>query len=175
MTQASLGRSDEALPEIEHALELDPFGVTVNQDAGRILYAARRYDEAIARLSHTLEIAPETYWARVYLALAYLQTGDYQQALTAAAVEPAVAAFVRGQMGEFSEVKEALQKACRSARSFTWKAVLNLGLGHERQAIQSLKRAAERFEPEFLDLGLRVQPLFDGLRSNPEFEALVPR
>jgi tetratricopeptide (TPR) repeat protein len=175
MTLASLGRSDEALPEIEHALELDPFGVTVNQDAGRILYAARRYDEAIARLSHTLEIAPETYWARVYLALAYLQTGDYQQALAAVAVEPAVAAFIRGQMGEFRELKEALQKQSRSARSFTWKAVLHLGFGHERQAIQSLKRAAERFEPEFLDLGLRVQPLFDGLRSNPTFEAIVPR
>lgn len=174
MTLASLGRCEEAIPEIEHALELDPFGVSVNQDAGRILYLARRYDDAIARLRHTLEIAPETHWARVYLAFAYAQTGVYQQALTAAAVEPAVAAFVRGQMGETRAVREALQKERQSQQSFTWKAVLHLSLGQEREVIQALKRAAERFEPEFLDLCLRVNPLFDDLRSNPEFEAVVP-
>ena len=175
MTLASLGRVEEAIPEIERALELDPFGVTVNQDAGRILYLARRYDEAIVRLRHTLEIAPKAYWALVYLALAYIQIEAYRNALTVSEVEPALTAFVRGRMGETREVKKALEANRQLSKSSTWRAVLHLGLGQNDRAIRSLKRAAERFEPEFLDMCLGVQPIFDGLRSNPEFHALLGR
>jgi TolB-like protein/tetratricopeptide (TPR) repeat protein len=175
MVLASLGRCGEAIPEIELALELDPLGVNINQDAGRILYLARRYDEAIARLRHTLEIAPKNYWARVYLALAYIQTGDYQQALTAAAVEPALVALVRGRMGETAAVPKALEMERPAGPSFTWKAVLHLALGQQRQAIQSLQCAHERFEPELLDLCLPGHPLFDELSATREFEALLPR
>ncbi|HUE70980.1 MAG TPA: hypothetical protein VMP01_08830, partial [Pirellulaceae bacterium] len=175
MTLASLGRVEEAIPEIERALELDPFGVTVNQDAGRILYLARRYDEAIVRLRHTLEIAPKAYWALVYLALAYIQIEAYRHALTVSEVQPALTAFVRGRMGETHEVKKALEANRQLSKSFTWRAVLHLGLGQNDRAIRSLKRAAERFEPELLDMCLGVQPIFDGLRSNPEFHALLGR
>jgi tetratricopeptide (TPR) repeat protein len=173
MVLASLGRLEEAIPEIERALELDPFGVTVNQDTGRILYLARRYDEAVTHLRHTLEIAPKARWARIYLALAYIQTEAYQEALTASAGEPALSAFIRGRMGETHEVTRALEVNRRTSQSFTWTALLHLGLGQDLRAIQSLKCAAERFEPDFLDLCSRVQPLFDVLRSNPEFSALL--
>lgn len=174
MTLACLGRYDEAIPEIERALELDPLGVTVNQDVGRILYMAGRYDEGIARLRHTVEIAPKAYWARVYLALAYLQAGAYREALASAKVEPSLTALVRGRMRETRAVDRALAADRKSPRSFTWRALLHVALGQERQAIESLRRAREQFECELLELCLRQQPLCDGLRSNPEFEAVVP-
>ena len=82
MALANLGRLDEAISEAYHALELDRFGVKINQDTGRILYLARRYDEAILQLRHTLEIDTQAYWARVYLGFAYVQVKRFQEALS---------------------------------------------------------------------------------------------
>ncbi len=175
MALASLGRCEEAGVEIARALELDPFGVTVNLDVGRILYLERRYDEAIVRLRHTLEIGPDTRWARIYLALASIQVGADDDALAAAAAEPALAAFVRARLGDADAAREALEAQRQGERSFAWEAVLHLGLGQDEQALAALATAAKRFEADFLALCPRPQPLFDRLRSHPAFEALLPR
>ena len=174
MTLACLGRPQEALPEIERAFELDPLGVTVNQDFGRILYLNRRYDEAIVRLTYTLEIAPTAYWARVYLTLAYAAAGAYDEAMKAAAAEPALAAFIRGRMGDSGAVRRALKAHGKTAHSFTWRALLHCALQQESRCLEALKRAAEEHEPELLDFCPRALPLFEGLRSNPDFNAVAP-
>ena len=174
MALAGLGRCDEALEEIERAFALDPLGVTLNLDYGRILYLARRYEEARTRLIHTLEIAPHSYWPAVYLALTYLQTGDFDRALEATAAEPLLGGFVRGKMGDSEALRNALKASRTSKRSYTWRAVLYWGLGQRQNTIQSLRRAAERHEPDFLQLCLQGQPLFDGLSSNTDFNPLAP-
>ena len=174
MALAGLGRCGEAAVEIERALELDPLGVTVNQDAGRILYLQRRFDEAIVRLRHTLEIAPNARWARVYWALASMHVGRYEEALTAAETEPALRALARGLMGDAGAVRKELEAHQKDGRSLTWTGVLHLGLNQDQQAIESLRRAAERYEPDFIGLCPRTQPLFDRLRQDPVFKALPP-
>ena len=167
MALAGLGRFDEALGEISRAFELDPLGVTLNLDFGRILYLARRYEEAIQRLRHTLEIAPGSYWPAVYLALAYLYAGDHERALEAAAAEPLLSAFVQGRMGDQRALRKALSNNGEARRSFTWKAVAYMGLDQQQRAAESLQHASQSHEPEFLQLCFLGQPLFDGLGPYP--------
>lgn len=173
MVLACMGHTAEAIAGIEEALELDPLGVTVNQDAGRILFFAHRFEEAIRRLRHTLEIAPNLYWARVYLTLAYVCSEKYEEALKAAAVEPALRAFVRARMGDAAEAERLLQKEGQPGSSFVWTAILHLALGRYEHAIRCFKRAARRLEVAFLELYLGVQLLFPRLGSDPEFVAFL--
>src|SRR5437870_341646 len=47
------GRGEEALAEIQRAVELEPLGLGANADWGRILFYMRQYDRAIAQLRKT--------------------------------------------------------------------------------------------------------------------------
>jgi lipopolysaccharide biosynthesis regulator YciM len=55
--QAGLGRHAEAV-EMRRALQLDPVSLRVGQSAGRALYLARPYTEAVERYKKTLELDP---------------------------------------------------------------------------------------------------------------------
>ena len=52
----TLGRFDEAVGEGRRAIELDPLSLIINADFGSTLLVARRYDEAIVELQHTLQL-----------------------------------------------------------------------------------------------------------------------
>jgi TolB-like protein/Tfp pilus assembly protein PilF len=151
MTLSYLGHHDDALAEIEQALELDPFGITVNQDAGRILYGAGRYQDAIVRLHHTLTIAPHARWAPAFLVFASVQAGDVDGALAAASADAVLHAFVRGRMGEGNDARTLLETAVQSL-SCTSQGLLHLGLGRVADAVTLIKLGAKRFELEALEL-----------------------
>jgi serine/threonine-protein kinase len=175
MMAANLGRLGEAIAQMRRALELDPFGMTANQDLGRILYFARRYDEAIQQLRHTLDIAPNAYWARIYLGFAYVELERFKEALAVFDSDPPLRAFVLGRMGQADEARQALQHRKRSSgRDRTWLALLHLSLGENERAIEHLRRASEQHEVAYLEMCPKVQPLFEPLRTYPEFDALPP-
>ena len=81
-----MGFHDEAMAEIRRAHELDPLSLIIDMNVGRLLYYARRYDEAIEALRQSLRIDPDFVWSHIYLGLAYGQKGmwtesdaEYQQ------------------------------------------------------------------------------------------------
>jgi TolB-like protein/Flp pilus assembly protein TadD len=110
MAEASLGHIDEAVEEITRAAELDPLGTTVNQDLGRILYLAGRYEEAIVQLRHTLAIAPGAFWGRIYLGLAYVQVGNLGKARSVLAPDPILRAFAEARGGRADEARDVLAR-----------------------------------------------------------------
>ena len=174
MALSCLGCTDEAVAEITEALELDPLGFRANQDAGRILFAAGRFQEAAARLRHTLELAPDLDLARIYLALASIQLGDYPEALTiSAGAEPALGALVRARTGEPGSAAKLISKWGSEPPSFTWRGALQMAVGEEGRALESFEQGAERFEMEFLELFAGVQVLFPELSSRLEFTRLA--
>jgi tetratricopeptide (TPR) repeat protein len=175
MVTGSLGRLDDAIAEITLALDLDPFGVTVNHDLGLLLYASRRYGEARLRLRHTLEIAPTSYWAKVYLALTCLELTEYDEALESAAVQPALRACVRARMGDSRDALR-LSELSRAGPSATWRALLYVALGQYERAASWLSRAVERHEPEFLNMRivLRGHPRFEEVRTSPGSDRIFP-
>jgi TolB-like protein/DNA-binding winged helix-turn-helix (wHTH) protein len=90
------GRHDEAIREVRLAHELAPRSLVVQSNIGRLLYYARRYDEAITELKAILADDSKRVYARIYLALCYEQKQMYLDAL---AEFQQVAAAFNGQEG----------------------------------------------------------------------------
>ena len=53
---AAIGDLDQAVVEAERARELDPLSLIVNLNVCRMLYYARRFDEALAHCKANLEL-----------------------------------------------------------------------------------------------------------------------
>ena len=56
---AAVGQLDQAMLEIARAHEVDPLSFIVSNDVCRILYFARRFDEALAQCDANLDMDPE--------------------------------------------------------------------------------------------------------------------
>ena len=182
---AALGRMEEAIGEIERAHELDPFSATINTDAGNISYLARNYDGAIQRLRLTLDLQPDYVPAHTLLGLVYERVGSQAEAraefetalglchnseLPAAVVGRAVAVGNPSSRGGVEELRALAQQRYVPA---CWFAAAYIRLGQTDSAFEWLEKAyAER--SNWL-IYLRVDPLFDPLRSDPRFQELVGR
>lgn len=80
-TLAHHGRSDEAVPYLERALQLDPMAEYAVENLGLIRLDEGRYAEAISLLKKRIERRPKDAISRVNLAKALLATGDRAAAL----------------------------------------------------------------------------------------------
>lgn len=173
MCMACLGRFDQALEAISLALEYDRFGMVTNQDRGRILYLARRYNDAIRQLEDTQEIAPEAPFVDLYLGFAYAQNGQHGAALRVFHKNPILGAVILALTGD-SRNAAALLESNASTKIPAWqRALLHLGRGEHKMAIEHLGRAKALHEPMYIELCPAVQPLFDSLRPYPEFKSVV--
>src|SRR5206468_6540928 len=77
----AVGRSDESLAEIKRARELDPLSLIINTDTGKVLYFARRYDDAIKQLRETLRMDPDFPQANIWLGSVCATPGLYEEAI----------------------------------------------------------------------------------------------
>lgn len=178
------GRFDEALAEVRQAQELDPLSAYPRLEEGIILYVARRYDAAIARCRLLLDTAPGSAHAYMLLALAYAQQERYEEALVA--LEQAdprgnlpdahgIRGYIYAETGRRREAVRMLDALDRLALdqpvSAFHKAPIYVGLGEHDRAIDLLEQAAD--ERIGLVRLLNVEPVFDPLRSQPRFQALM--
>jgi tetratricopeptide (TPR) repeat protein len=183
---AAMGRHDEAISEGRRAQELDPLSLITNAALARPFYNARRYDEAIAQSKKTLEIDPRYHRAYFWLGLAYEQKSMYDQAV--AAFHEAIknsdsplyvasaghAYAVAGRRAEALKVLAGLKEL--SSRRYVSAydiATIHVGLGDTTRAMQWLERALQERSDGLVYL--RVDPRWDGMRSNPRFAQLVRR
>ncbi|HYE66088.1 MAG TPA: protein kinase, partial [Pyrinomonadaceae bacterium] len=181
------GRHAEALAEMKWAQELDPLSLIINTNMGTILYFARRYDEAITQLQKTLELDASFIVAHQWLGRAYEQKGMYVEAiaehrtvLNILGNEPESlaslghASAVSGRSGEARKVVDKLRKLSkRRYVSPYWIAIIYTGLGEREQAFEWLEKAyEERFDWLIF---LKVEPMFDSLRSEARFADLMRR
>jgi TolB-like protein/Flp pilus assembly protein TadD len=187
MGLASLGRTTEALAELEIARELEPTSVIIRANIGFTLYRARRYDEAIEELRNCVALAPESAYARYRLGQALQEAGQFAQALEqceamlqlpGAEVQALVGkgnAFAA--WGRVKEARECLDRLRALARehyvSAYFLAEIHAGLGEAEDAIQWLDRACE--ERAVPVISLQVNPKFDCLRRHAGFQAIVHR
>jgi TolB-like protein/Tfp pilus assembly protein PilF len=182
----AMGRFDEAVIESRKAQELDPLSPIIYASAGWIFYNARQYDRAIEQQNKALEIDPNFAIAHSRLGQTYDQKGMYKEA---------VEEFLKAQtlLGDKQEEIAALRQAftISGIRGFRQKqldlvlerskrqpvlssfiAGLYARLGERELAFQWLEKAYEERDPVFL---LKVDPRWDGLRSDPRFADLIRR
>lgn len=184
----SVGRSDEAIAEIEKAISLNPNSVSYNIQRGIILYCARRYDDSIAALRHADEIG-HLAAAQGWLWTAYVQKGDDAQAFewflkleTEKQLKPDP-----GKIEQLEQIYEtAGWKGIREMQLETEMASpvykkgrfyrisrLSVQLGETDDAFRYLNMALERRDAQLLLL--KSEPTFDPLRSDPRFAEILTR
>lgn len=183
----TVAKFSEGLVELRTAQQLDPLSLAINADLAAAFYYAREYDRSENQLENLLDLNPNFIRARVILAKVWEQKGEYSKALemlrtaielssedpvTVSALAHTLA--VAGQSAEANTIVDDLQRSRKrlyiSAGSI---ATVYIGLDNKDLAFYWLEKA---FENRDIDLvWLKVNPLFDPLRSDPRFKKLVER
>jgi serine/threonine protein kinase/tetratricopeptide (TPR) repeat protein len=181
------GRFDEALVEMNRASDLNPLSPALNLALGYRFYYAHQYPEAVEQIQKTLAMDAKFVPAHVFLGRAYEQKGTYPEAIAEmrkalelsegdtnelAAVGHAYA--VAHQAGEAKKILDQLKE--RSHQTYVQPsliALIHVGLGDKNQAFDWLQKAYEDRSAGLLYL--KVDPAFDGVRSDPRFIDLLRR
>ncbi|MBA3693515.1 MAG: protein kinase [Acidobacteria bacterium] len=178
-----VGRTDEALTEIERAQELDPLRIALKTTEGNILYFARRYDEAIQKLQDAVEKEPDNTISHYYLGYAYIAKGQYAEAISSFQLaikingETTSTLIYLGQTyaksGKRDEALVILNKLKTTEKyvSPAELAILYTALGDKEKALELLEQAyaARDLQLQFL----KVEPGYDALREDPRFQDLL--
>jgi TolB-like protein/Tfp pilus assembly protein PilF len=184
---ANTGRLEEAIVEVKRSLELDPLLIIANSDLGYCLYLAREYDQAIEQTKKTMELDPNFPLAYLNLGSIYLQKGMIQESI--AVLEKGV--VLSGEHPSYkAELGIAYAMADRRGEALTilaelmqlpetgyvpaaWIARIYIGLRDYDKAFEWLDKAFE--ERDALLVGLKVDPFYDDIGSDPRFKVLVEK
>jgi TolB-like protein/Flp pilus assembly protein TadD len=187
MGLSSMGRTTQALAELELARDLEPTSVVIRANVGFTLYRARRYGEAVQELRNCVALAPESAYARYRFGLALEEAGQQAEALEqfeamlqlpgAEVHALAGKAHVLAVCGRNKEARECLDRLHALAReryvSAYFLAEIHAALGEMDEAVTWLERAAE--ERAVPMTSIQVNPKFDGLREHLGFQAILRR
>jgi len=192
-----MGKFERAKEEIREAQQLDPFSPIIGANLAQYSYYERRYDDAIENINKTLKMAPDFWVLRHYRALAYAMQGRHEEAvselrdlvgspgegpLRAGTVEenPEVAsslAFAYASGGKRGEAEAILKRLNTLSEqryvSGLYFAIIYTGLKDNDRAIEYLNKAFESKHPGLVLI--RVEPVFDNLRSDDRFKQLTSR
>src|SRR5213082_832754 len=181
-----LGRLDEAIAKDKTAIELDPLNSFFQSALAYFLYHARRYDDAIVQIKKTLELDPASTLARHLLGCCLLWKGDTAGAIAEFQRSKIVVtgAWYQGLLGYayaisgdrpkaeqmLRELEEMAKRQYVNSSAF---AAIYLGLGEKEKALDWLDVAYENQESACWLL--KVDPIYDSLRNEPRFQALVQK
>ncbi len=181
---ASRGRFREAVAESQRAAELDPLSFAASSDLGVVLYASRQFDRATAHARRSLTLAPDALPPHFLLGVAAAAAGRYAEAISELERHaerfhraPAVIgrlgnAYARtGRRDEAAALLAEILRGPDAPRIYA--AMIQTALGDRPAALASLEQSAARRETDFLFLG--VEPVFDPLRQEPRFAALLAK
>jgi serine/threonine-protein kinase len=182
---AARGALEEARPIIERAHQLEPMSLTVNAGLGWIHFFDRDYEQAINRFEKTLALDPDYVFLYWFLGQAYLMDGSSDRAITAfrrglelTTHHPGMAAYLAhacGRHGHQDEAEDLMDKLLSAASNSyvpaDYMAVACLGLDRIDAAFAWLTKAVDERSLHLVFLG--VDPMFDALRPDPRFGALL--
>jgi TolB-like protein/Flp pilus assembly protein TadD len=180
-----LGRFREAKLQFHKALELDPASLVTNGGLAGTYYLENDLDAAAEQFRRTIELDPRQYGARRMLGLVLLQQGEFEKAISTleealplAGGDPRVRATLgltlgfAGREAEAVAVAEGLEAEARVGYVSPYdRAAVQIGLGNQDGACALLEDAAAERTP-WLAM-LKVDPMFNELRTEPRFQALV--
>jgi len=186
---AITGRVDEAKREMQRALEIDPMSANFLADLGQMHFFAREYGVAETYCRKALEVAPDFGFAHHYLSDIYVKTGREAEAFEESRKGDRSNAFDAG-LADGPGVDAPLRaESLPSGSGFLRQRVKDLGgrfrgacyvvarysalLGEREQALEGLEKSYEA--RDFFLPFVNADPFFDGLRTEPRFQALVRR
>lgn len=183
-----VGRLEEALKEMQRAVELDPLSPVMTVDLNVPYQFGRKdYDRAAAQCRKSLELDPSFFLPHFVLGTIEMARGtNYLKAIEEFRVaqtmetQPIITGYLgyayarNRQKDKAMEMLDELNRlASRRFVSPYCQALVYLGLRENSQAIDWLEKAYEG-RSQWLDW-LKVDPLFDPVRSEPRFQALYKK
>jgi serine/threonine-protein kinase len=184
-----MSRFDDAMEEIRKAHELDPLSLVINRAMGNVFLGARRYGQAIDALQRTNEMDPNFSLMHFLLGKAFLLKSMYEEALAEFQKEKelsmgrwppldlhiGITYVLMGKRGEAQEVLDNLRERLKQTHdSPAGLAALYFALGKKDQGFEWLEKAYEEGNLKG-PWRLKIDPLYDGVRSDPRFKELLKK
>ena len=183
----AMGKTNEAVTQMEKARELDPLSSRINADLGMAYLSAGRYDDAIGQEQKTLDLNPKSAGARWIRGMAYQQKKmfeqaikDYQSALGLSPNNPnflAALGHVYASSGNIPAAHKILDtlfvvKKQEPVSPFFF-ALVYAGLNDKEKALEWLQKAFE--EKSGSVRYLKMEPRLQNLRNEPGYIALMKK
>lgn len=182
MFLAEQGCDLDASARAERAVSLDPLSPIMHMTLGAVHYYARRFDLASAAERRALELDPNFVVARLYLAWSLIAQKNAKAAIEVlgpaiGSRNPQALATLAGAYGVLGDAARAgeIRRQILSRQPVPAAALVRLhAISGEPEALfEALRRAlAERSD---IVTTLQTNALFDPVRSDPRFAALLSR
>ena len=185
---AQLGRLEEAEYEVDTAHHLDPLSQILWEVCGYVRMLRRNYPEALKFYQQLLDLDPTFYKGYSSMGRVLSLMGRYDEAIAAlekarslAGDAPRTVLSAIGHTlacaGRTDEALELLERL-KQMSATTWVpsacfGSLHLGLGDLETALDYFEASADA--RELAVTTLKVHPIYDPLRSEPRFQALLRR
>ena len=181
-----VGRFDEAIAEGQLAVALDPLSPSILEDLATTLLYAGKGAMALELARKAAELDPTFFFPPLTEGILALQTGHYREAipkferartLGATPFVTAYLAYAYGMSGDRTRAMATLGEIKRMSPGgqvapFNL-ALVYLGLGDRTRTLDYLEQAYAA-SSEFL-VWLKIDRIYDPLRSEPRFVALMKR
>ena len=181
------GRIDEALDAVRRALRRDPLSLTVKTTLASVLYAARRYREAIVTARDVTSLDPSFAPAYFFLGQALTLVDEHGEAVqvcrqavelsSRSAESLAVLCLALSRAGNVTDaiaVREELHtRAATRYISKGQRALASLALGERDAALEQLESAVEERATDLIWLAAR--PVWDPIRDDERFQRVLAR
>ena len=182
-----VGRWDDALAELSAAQELDPLSLFIRIRLAQTYLMKGDTDFCVALVLEAQSLDPNHPMPYHGLGVVKLSRGEFQEAieLIGTGVELtgrspwnlAVLGMAYGKSGRTSDAlaiqKELMESTNDHHRIEIEMAITYIGLGDKEQALDWLEKAYEQHDAGIAEV--RWVPLFDDVRDEPRFQALLER
>lgn len=181
-------RHEEAISQMEIALQFDPVSAYIHAEYADILVNAGQYDAAIKRAGKALELDAGMMITHYYLARAYAAKSMYAEIsadlqnlkeTNGAQRLRLYMAYIYARSGKRPEAEKIISDNMHDPveSKFTWVpmvvAMAYSALNDKDKAFQMLDKA---FKDRAVNLlSIKVEPEFDNLHSDPRFADLIKR
>lgn len=177
-----MGRQAEGLAKMRRAHELDPIAEGTNVVEGWTLYWAHDYDSTIEQEKRTIELYPGSSSAYHWLAEAYEQKGQYEQAIDAYIKEKEIDGSPPGELERLRQAthRGGLRAYWQQELERTFKGPDQCSLpniyGHMGERQKQLEALSQAYRQHCRGLNfLKVDPAYDGVRNDESFREVITR
>jgi serine/threonine-protein kinase len=179
-----VGRLDEALSQLQRAVELDPLSALYNALLEYLYFARGQYDQAIAQYRRAMDLDPGWYVPHWLLAIGYEHLRRLEEAIAEAqkacelsgrnAATLGILGLAYGLVGRHGDAR-ALLEELMARRGTTYVqpfaiAAVYRGLGEVDPALEWLEKGVD--ERDMITVGgLKLEPRYIIMRGHPRYQA----
>ena len=180
------GNINAGLAETRKALSLDPLSSAINHVLGRNYFFARKYDSSIQQLQKSIAMNPNFNASYAFLGYAYIQKKLFAQAIETLSMLPAggfdqgrhgtlIKCYGYAAAGDKAKAIELLEKTPKDIQSMfpVNMAEIHVALGNTEGSLDDLELGSKT--RDLAMIGLKNEAIFDPLRAEPRFKALIKK